>query len=82
MAEARQAAPKVSAAADASQERCRRLEILIALRKMYRNVLRAQGLLAQPSPIYESEVFKPGAAFSEMVQSDLALVVTYEADDD
>ena len=60
VAETRQGGQKVSAATQASQERCRRLEILIALRKMYRNVLRAQGLLAQPTPIYESEVFKPG----------------------
>ena len=54
---------KTSQAAEASQERCRRLEILIALRKMYRNVLRAQGLLSQPSPIYYSDVFKPGRHF-------------------
>ena len=37
-----------------SAKRIRRLEILISLRKMYRNMLRAQGLLAQPSPVFQS----------------------------
>ena len=45
---------KKAEATTESQRRTRRLEILIALRKMYRNVLRAQGLLSQPSPLYET----------------------------
>ena len=40
---------KKAEATTESQRRTRRLEILIALRKMYRNVLRAQGLHSQPS---------------------------------
>ncbi|KAK9908964.1 hypothetical protein WJX75_005261 [Coccomyxa subellipsoidea] len=40
--------------ADASVAlRVQRLEILIRLRKLYRNLLRADGLLMQPSPVYQ-----------------------------
>lgn len=74
MTETRQSGQKASAAAEATQERCRRLEILIALRKMYRNVLRAQGLLAQPSPMYESEVFKPGKFILNIVRAKESLI--------
>ena len=38
-----------------SQARIRRLEVLAALRKLYRNLLRAEGLLAQPEPIYQRQ---------------------------
>ena len=38
-----------------SQSRIRRLEVLAALRKLYRNLLRAEGLLAQPEPIYQHQ---------------------------
>ena len=38
-----------------SQARIRRLEVLAALRKLYRNLLRAEGLLAQPEPIYQCQ---------------------------
>lgn len=37
-----------------SAERVERLETLIRLRKLYRNLLRADRLLAQPSPVYQS----------------------------
>lgn len=42
--------------------RVQRLEVLIRLRKLYRNLLRADGLLAQPSPIYQPYK-RPGPAF-------------------
>lgn len=38
----------------ASRRRIRRLELLAALRKLYRNLLRAEGLLAQPFPIWKA----------------------------
>ncbi|EIE25017.1 hypothetical protein COCSUDRAFT_40379 [Coccomyxa subellipsoidea C-169] len=41
------------AAVPAVAPRVQRLEILIRLRKLYRNLLRADGLLAQPSPVYQ-----------------------------
>ena len=47
----------------ASEQRVRRLQILIALRKLYRNILRAQGLLSQPTPIYSSESHGPGECY-------------------
>ncbi len=37
-----------------SAERVERLETLIRLRKLYRNLLRADRLLAQPSPVYQT----------------------------
>ena len=58
--DSKQAQPSRQEAVNNSSQRTRRLEILIALRKMYRNVLRAQGLLAQPSPLYDSPL--PGEA--------------------
>lgn len=39
--------------APATAPRVQRLEVLIRLRKLYRNLLRADGLLAQPSPVYQ-----------------------------
>ena len=36
-----------------SAARVERLETLIRLRKLYRNLLRADRLLAQPSPVYQ-----------------------------
>ncbi len=39
--------------AAARAPRVQRLEVLIRLRKLYRNLLRADGLLAQPSPVYQ-----------------------------
>ena len=42
-----------------SQARIRRLEVLAALRKLYRNLLRAEGLLAQPEPIYQRQTGGP-----------------------
>ncbi len=47
-------APAVSAA------RVERLGVLIRLRKLYRNLLRAEGLLAEPSPVYQP-YRRPGA---------------------
>ena len=57
-----------SAAADAEHEefprmsaaRVERLETLIRLRKLYRNLLRADRLLAQPIPVYQLPK-RPGA---------------------
>ncbi|CAL8462025.1 g1556 [Coccomyxa elongata] len=42
--------------APATAPRVQRLEVLIRLRKLYRNLLRADGLLAQPSPVYQAYV--------------------------
>lgn len=50
-----------------SEQRTRRLEVLIGLRKLYRNFLRAQGLLAQPSPIYLSDTYGPGVQIKPMM---------------
>lgn len=46
-------ASPVSDAVAASEERGRRLESMIQLRKLYRNLLRAEVLLQHPSPVYE-----------------------------
>ena len=43
-----------------SAERVERLETLIRLRKLYRNLLRADRLLAQPSPVYQTLGALPG----------------------
>lgn len=37
-----------------SEERGHRLESMIQLRKLYRNLLRAEGLLEHPTPVYEA----------------------------
>ena len=42
-------------AAVLSARRVRRLEILVQLRKLYRNLIRANGLLREPSPVYNAE---------------------------
>ena len=42
-----------------SAKRVRRLDILVQLRKVYRNLIRAEGLLGLPSPVYQPA----GAAF-------------------
>ena len=47
--------PRMSAA------RVERLETLIRLRKLYRNLLRADRLLAQPAPVYQPPR-RPGAS--------------------
>ena len=47
--------PRMSAA------RVERLETLIRLRKLYRNLLRADRLLAQPTPVYQLPK-RPGAS--------------------
>ena len=47
--------PRMSAA------RVERLETLIRLRKLYRNLLRADRLLAQPIPVYQLPK-RPGAS--------------------
>lgn len=39
-------------ALEQSAARVRHLENLVLLRKVYRNLLRAEGLLKQPSPVY------------------------------
>ena len=36
-----------------SAKRVRRLDILVQLRKVYRNLIRAEGLLTLPSPVYQ-----------------------------
>ena len=36
-----------------SAKRVRRLDILVQLRKVYRNLIRAEGLLSLPSPVYQ-----------------------------
>jgi hypothetical protein len=46
---------QAAAATDAialSAKRVRRLDILVQLRKLYRNHIRAEGLLALQSPVY------------------------------
>jgi hypothetical protein len=46
---------QAAAATDAialSAKRVRRLDILVQLRKLYRNLIRAEGLLALQSPVY------------------------------
>lgn len=55
-----EAATEADAAA-LSGDRVRRLGLLIRLRKLYRNLLRADGLLAQGSPIYCAPPPLPGA---------------------
>ena len=55
-----EAATEAEAAA-LSGDRVRRLGLLIRLRKLYRNLLRADGLLAQDSPIYCAPAPLPGA---------------------
>lgn len=35
-----------------SAERVQRLETLVELKKLYRNIIRAEALLALPSPVY------------------------------
>ena len=39
-------------AVEASMRRVWRLQVLVQLRKLYRNLLRAEQLLAQPAPVY------------------------------
>lgn len=39
-------------AVEASMRRVWRLQVLVQLRKLYRNLLRAEQLLAQPAPLY------------------------------
>ncbi len=46
--------------AAASADRVRRLGLLIRLRKLYRNLLRAEGLLAQAAPVYRPPLPLPG----------------------
>ena len=48
--------------AAASADRVRRLGLLIRLRKLYRNLLRAEGLLAQAAPVYRPPPPLPGAS--------------------
>ena len=43
-----------------SADRVRRLGLLIRLRKLYRNLLRADGLLAQAAPVYRPPAELPG----------------------
>lgn len=42
-------------AAILSARRVRRLEILVQLRKLYRNLIRGDSLLAEPAPVYRAE---------------------------
>ena len=42
-------------AAVLSARRVRRLEILVQLRKLYRNLIRGDSLLGEPAPIYKAE---------------------------
>lgn len=51
--------PPPSDAPARSDERGHRLEAMIQLRKLYRNLLRAEGLLQHPSPVYEAPA-EPG----------------------
>ncbi len=56
-------AAAVASEADAvlqSADRVRRLGLLIRLRKLYRNLLRADGLLAQAAPVYRPPAELPG----------------------
>jgi hypothetical protein len=41
------------AALVAGSQRAQRLEVLVQLRKLYRNLLRASALLESPSPVYQ-----------------------------
>lgn len=42
-----------------SAERVKHLKILVQLRKLYRNLLRAERLLATPSPVHQKPVQEP-----------------------
>ena len=53
------APPPPSDAPALSEQRGQRLEAIIQLRKLYRNLLRAEGLLEHPSPDYEAPT-EPG----------------------
>ena len=63
LAMCRSGPPEAPAAADpvtTSAERVKRLKILVQLRKLYRNLLRAERLLATSSPVYQKpEETKP-----------------------
>lgn len=45
-----------------SAERVQRLETLVELKKLYRNIIRAEALLALPSPVYTAPEGEAGAA--------------------
>lgn len=70
------AAHSAAAAADAAkfEERGQRLEALIQLRKLYRNLLRAEVLVEQPSPVYQAAEAAPST------QDDAAAAAAAEAD--
>jgi hypothetical protein len=48
-----------------SAERVQRLETLVELKKLYRNIIRAEALLALPSPVYTAP---EGAAWHRTAQ--------------
>jgi hypothetical protein len=55
-----------------SAERVQRLQTLVELKKLYRNVIRAEALLALPSPVYiapEGEWGQSKQAFTPVVAS-------------
>ncbi|PRW56758.1 LETM1 and EF-hand domain-containing anon- mitochondrial [Chlorella sorokiniana] len=66
-----------TAAADLAkfEERGQRLEALIQLRKLYRNLLRAEVLVEQPTPVYQAAEAAPSSA-----QDDAAAAAAAEAD--
>lgn len=60
--ELEQVAASSAAAAERSQARLRRLSLLCVLRKLYRNLLRADGLLRQPCPIIQTPELANGVS--------------------
>ena len=46
-------AAAAAAVGSKGSQRAARLEVLVQLRKLYRNLLRAESLLEQPSPVYQ-----------------------------
>lgn len=52
--------PRIVWSATKGSPRATRLEVFVQLRKLYRNLLRAEAVLEAPSPVYQP-VPKPGA---------------------
>lgn len=58
-----------------SAQRVQRLETLVELKKLYRNIIRAEALLALPSPVYTAPEGEAGAGGTHVLQqSSCALV--------
>lgn len=59
------------------EQRGRRLEAMVQLRKLYRNLLRAEVLVEQPSPVYQPP--EPAAAADAAAVEDPAAATAREA---